>query len=605
MGRDFGLAALRRTVGLPEGRSPASAQGVEQRIERVVAAAIEPVAPLAVAPGEAIADRNLRDVIDILEHDITSAIGAVVKEASRARQETAATVMTLGTIHSGMAGLADASRQAASDAVEIATASEQLSCTSRDIARSASAASGRVNDAARIAQEASALVTALGEATQEIAAIASTISEVARQTNLLALNATIEAARAGAAGRGFAVVAGEVKGLSVETSAAAADIRKRIGKLESTAGASSEALQRIAALIAEVRPVFEALQSAVEEQDVSIGHLARRATETSTFIEEVSAQTSDADAQAQDASARSTEADAAAEAVVSLSRALTRRFVTVVRQTEAGDRRRSDRFPVELPARIHLLGTAHASHTIDVSLGGVLLAAPEFAEILTGEHIEAEIERLGRVHLSVVAVSPLGLHCSFREAHGQERVHVGKLIAAIERDYRPLIDRAQAVAGEIVAAMERELALGALDEATLFDIDYRRIPGTEPAQYETDALAVLERILPPIQDPCLTIDPRLIFCAAVDRNGYLPVHNRKYSQPQRPGDVVWNSANCRNRRIFDDRTGILAARSTRPFIVQAYARDMGGGQTELLREIDVPLNMRGRHWGGFRMAYRL
>jgi methyl-accepting chemotaxis protein len=85
----------------------------------------------------------------------------------------------------------------------------------------------------------------------------------------------------------------------------------------------------------------------------------------------------------------------------------------------------------------------------------------------------------------------------------------------------------------------------------------------------------------------------------------VPVHNRRVSQPQRPGDPVWNTANSRNKRIFDDRAGIAAARSARPFLVQAYARDMGGGQMVMLREVDAPIRALGRHWGGFRTAYRL
>ena len=54
-------------------------------------------------------------------------------------------------------------------------------------------------------------------------------------------------------------------------------------------------------------------------------------------------------------------------------------------------------------------------------------------------------------------------------------------------------------------------------------------------------------------------DPRMAFCAMVDRNGYLPVHNKIYSHPQRPGDVAWNTANSRNRRIFNDPPGLAAA----------------------------------------------
>ena len=97
----------------------------------------------------------------------------------------------------------------------------------------------------------------------------------------------------------------------------------------------------------------------------------------------------------------------------------------------------------------------------------------------------------------------------------------------------------------------------------------------------------------------------MTFCAAVDRNAYLPVHNRIYSHPQRPDDPAWNAANCRNKRVFDDRAGLSAARNARPYLVQSYARDMGNGVTVFMKEIDAPIRVFGRHWGGLRMAYKL
>jgi methyl-accepting chemotaxis protein len=103
----------------------------------------------------------------------------------------------------------------------------------------------------------------------------------------------------------------------------------------------------------------------------------------------------------------------------------------------------------------------------------------------------------------------------------------------------------------------------------------------------------------------LESDARMIFCAAVDRNAYLPVHNRKYSFPQRPGEMAWNTANSRNRRIFDDRAGLAAGRNVRPYVIQVYPRDMGNGVTIMMREIDTPIRVFGRHWGGFRSAYKL
>jgi methyl-accepting chemotaxis protein len=64
-------------------------------------------------------------------------------------------------------------------------------------------------------------------------------------------------------------------------------------------------------------------------------------------------------------------------------------------------------------------------------------------------------------------------------------------------------------------------------------------------------------------------------------------------------------ANARNRRIFDDRAGLTAARNVRPYLIQNYPREMGNGVTIMMREIDAPIRVFGKHWGGFRTAYRL
>ena len=101
------------------------------------------------------------------------------------------------------------------------------------------------------------------------------------------------------------------------------------------------------------------------------------------------------------------------------------------------------------------------------------------------------------------------------------------------------------------------------------------------------------------------MDPAITFCAVVDRNGYLPVHNKIYSLPQRPGDVAWNTANCRNRRIFNDRTGLAAGQNQKSSLVQTYRRDMGGGQFVLMKDISAPIRVQGRHWGGFRIGVKV
>jgi methyl-accepting chemotaxis protein len=94
-----------------------------------------------------------------------------------------------------------------------------------------------------------------------------------------------------------------------------------------------------------------------------------------------------------------------------------------------------------------------------------------------------------------------------------------------------------------------------------------------------------------------------VFCIAVDRNGYVAAHNKKYCHPQR-GDLAWDTANSRYRRIFSDRTGLASGRNTRPFLLQTYRRDMGGGNFVLLKEVSAPITVQGRHWGGVRLAFQ-
>ena len=167
-----------------------------------------------------------------------------------------------------------------------------------------------------------------------------------------------------------------------------------------------------------------------------------------------------------------------------------------------------------------------------------------------------------------------------------------------------LIATVMETAATIGDLFEAALARGEVTLADLFDDAYRPIPGSDPQQHMTRFVSLTDRLLPPLQEKLLTSNGRIVFCAAVDRNGFLPTHNRKYSQPQ-GRDPLWNNANCRNRRIFDDRTGLAAARNRKPFLLQSYRRDMGGGQFLVMEDLSAPILVKGRHWGGFRFGLKV
>jgi len=167
-----------------------------------------------------------------------------------------------------------------------------------------------------------------------------------------------------------------------------------------------------------------------------------------------------------------------------------------------------------------------------------------------------------------------------------------------------LIATVMETAAAIGELFEGALARGEVSLADLFDDAYRPVPGSNPVQHMTRFVALTDRMLPALQEKLLGSNGRIVFCAAVDRNGFLPTHNRKYAQPQ-GHDPVWNNANCRNRRIFDDRTGLAAARNRKPFLLQSYRRDMGGGQFLVMEDLSAPILVKGRHWGGFRIGLKV
>ncbi|MCO5099816.1 MAG: methyl-accepting chemotaxis protein [Burkholderiaceae bacterium] len=175
--------------------------------------------------------------------------------------------------------------------------------------------------------------------------------------------------------------------------------------------------------------------------------------------------------------------------------------------------------------------------------------------------------------------------------------------SGIETEDSAFIGHVLGAAERVSRVFEEALDSGAVTMAELFDENYAPVPGTNPPQFTTRFTAFTDRVLPPIQEPMLQVSPKVMLCAAVDRNGYLPTHNARYSRPQ-GSDPVWNAANCRNRRMFNDRTGLAAGRNRRRFLLQTYRRDMGGGQFVYMKDLSAPILVHGRHWGGLRLSYQ-
>lgn len=158
---------------------------------------------------------------------------------------------------------------------------------------------------------------------------------------------------------------------------------------------------------------------------------------------------------------------------------------------------------------------------------------------------------------------------------------------------------AEHAAKEVERIFTEAVDKGEISVDALFDRNYRPIPNTNPPKHSTRFDAFTDRVLPRLQDGLLSAMPNLAYAGAVDNNGYFPTHNARYSRPL-TGNYEVDLVNNRTKRIFNDRTGARCGSHTKPFLLQTYKRDTG----EVMHDLSVPIYVKGRHWGGFRIGYK-
>jgi methyl-accepting chemotaxis protein len=157
--------------------------------------------------------------------------------------------------------------------------------------------------------------------------------------------------------------------------------------------------------------------------------------------------------------------------------------------------------------------------------------------------------------------------------------------------------------------LEQAINSGDLTEAQIFDTNYRKIdagPLADAAipKYHTEYDSYLDQAILRTQDTLVEEDHAVVFAVLVDKNGYLPVHNSKYSRPL-TGDIEKDKLDNRTKRIFDDPVGLAAGKydgsDNNKILRQVYKRDTG----EMMWDISAPVYVNGKHWGGFRIGYSM
>ncbi|MCA6109141.1 methyl-accepting chemotaxis protein [Bradyrhizobium cenepequi] len=577
--------------------------------KRVPATAAEPTVPAAAAavPADSASPDtgSAKEILELLELEL----GGMIRQLERAAQSVAggaeATAATLATIRERTDALTGRTNAAQTTAQTFSQAADKFTDSAQGIGAQVRDAGRLADEAGAAAREARANVDRLRESSAAIGNVVNLIAQIARQTTLLALNSTIEAARAGAAGKGFAVVATEVKALAVQTQGATEEIARKIEALQKDAAGSADAVHRIAQAIEAIRPVFEHVSGAVAEQHQTTGEIVQNAASASSFIVAVGDSAAEINHATRDAEAHGKDVAQAGRAVTSFAQKLKSRCAVLLQQGERGDPRERERLPCNLKLEIATGGGVSTAPVYEISMAGILICGAEAERLQLHQSLAATLEDVGAVKIRIIDKTKAGARARFEALTAELREKIEDRLWAIRDENTEFVMRAMEAGVALTRIFENGIASGAVTIEDMFDTDYVEIPGTNPVQHRTRILDWAERALPPFQEAFLAKDPRMAFCVMIDGNGYLPVHNRIYSHPQRPGDVAFNTASSRNRRIFNDAAGLAAGRNQRAYLIQSYARDMGNGNMVMMREIDVPVRVRGRHWGGFRTAYKL
>jgi methyl-accepting chemotaxis protein len=574
----------------------------------------EPAAPaIAPPPASAVAadtsgtaeSDSARQILELLEIEL----GAMIRQLERAAQSVAggaeATATTLSTIRQRTDALTGRTSAAQSTATTFSQAADKFTQSADGIGSQVRDASKLADQAAAAAREASQTMDRLKESSAAIGNVVNLIAQIARQTTLLALNSTIEAARAGEAGRGFAVVASEVKALAVQTQNATEEITKKIDALQKDAAGSVDAVQRISQAIEAIRPVFEHVNGAVTEQNKTTGEMSDNVATTSHFIASVGDSAAEIDSAAREAQTHGERVASAGSAVTTFAQKLKTRCAVLLRPDGRSAQRKRERMPCSLSIEIQSGRGTVTAPVYEISEESILICGPDAQTLPLNQTLNVTLEGIGACKIRVSDHSKAGAQARFEAPDAELSEKIEDRLWLIHDANTEAVTRAMQAGTALTKIFEDAVTSGAISIDDMFDTDYVEIPGTNPVQHRTRILGWADRALPAFQEAFLAKDPRMAFCVMIDRNGYLPVHNKIYSHPQRPGDVTYNTANSRNRRIFNDAAGLAAGRNLRTYLIQSYARDMGNGKTVMMREIDVPIRVHGRHWGGFRTAYKL
>lgn len=177
------------------------------------------------------------------------------------------------------------------------------------------------------------------------------------------------------------------------------------------------------------------------------------------------------------------------------------------------------------------------------------------------------------------------------------------LHAGLSHKDSPFVEQAVNARDEICALFEAALEDGRLTVEQLFDRTYVPLgePGIERFDHSLNAFA--DRYVQPVLDRFWGDGLRTFGAVISNQDGYLPTHNSVRAKAP-TGNPEHDKVYCRNRMITLDKTTAEAVRRRdESYYAAVYRFEPKPGDIKILRNIFVPIWVRGRYWGNFELPY--
>jgi flagellar biosynthesis/type III secretory pathway chaperone len=407
----------------------------------------------------------------------------------------------------------------------------------------------------------------------------SVLNSLMQDIRTQALNASDIAQRAGAATRQFYSLSRDALSRSPDAAATYDSLTHDVNQLEADAEKTLTIASRFQDLSEKAKSRMEHL-----EQWRDLSHDNSMASSIAS-----AAQSAD-------------DATRAAQRIGALSADMTRRLdrlserlLVLIRQSLGGDRRQSPREAFFKHCQIITERHQVNGRTLDLSEGGALLLCGPLEGFTRGQPVTLIIEDVGPLIGTVADASERGLHVSFDINHdanaGSRQSFLETLQDAAMGD-ADLIAHSSQLAGDITSAFERGLERGATSLDQLLSRDYVPLSDDKimaPAQEFYDQ--TLQDVL--ANSPLCSS----LYAHASDRNGYIPFRAHINEQQEK---LIKPELN-----LSDDWGTLKAARNLKPSLIQISKIQHGNEPEQLLKNVSVPIFVRGRHWGCAEMAFPL